>query len=140
MLTEIIVRLQQAAPILTSVDLAEDLDALAKGTAATDGACFVTPFRERARTNCLATGGHRQQVDVQVIVAFVVRQASDPKGSIRAARFDTIKDSIEAALAGWEPGDEFSGMSLVGGEATPLGNGVTVYAQTWETTRLLTGD
>ena len=139
MLSQLVERLSTHAVGLTSVDMAEDLDALARGTAAGNGACFVVPYRERARPNAIAAGGHRQQIDVQIIVAFVVVQASDPRGAARAAAFDAFKAAIEGALAGWAPGDEFGGLSLVGGEATPLGNGVTVYAQTWETTRLLTG-
>lgn len=130
-----------AAPAgsFASVDMAEDLDALAMGTAPETGAVYVVPFRERAAPNTLATGGFRQLVDVQFFVAFVIREFVDVKGRERAARFDAAKSAIEGALAGWVPERGAKPVSLVNGEGTSLGNGVTVYVQTWQTSRFLTG-
>lgn len=37
------------------------------------------------------------------------------------------------------PDGAFDVVSLVGAEASSLGNGVSIYAQTWQTSRFLTG-
>ena len=132
-------RLEDQTTTLTSVDVAEDLDALAAGTSAPSGTGFVVPYRERARPNTRATGGHRQLVEVQGVIAFLIRVHGDAKGSERARQFDAHKTDIESAMAGWAPFDESNPFDLVGGESTSLGNGVSIYAQTWETTRYLTG-
>ncbi|WP_226781838.1 phage tail terminator protein [Oceaniglobus trochenteri] len=134
-----VARLTANATALTTVAVAEDLDALANSTKAAHGTAFVVPWRERAMSNVRASGGHLQLVTVQIVVAFVVRHYNDAKGAERAAAFDTFKSSIEAALAGWSPRDESKGCALVGGEATALGDGTSIYAQTWETSRYLTG-
>nr|WP_245423531.1 hypothetical protein [Rhizobium subbaraonis] len=116
---------------------AEDLDALAKGTAPRAGTVYVIPYRERAEPNELATGAFRQFVLVQILVAFVVRRHDDTKGGKRIAGFDAFKNAIERALCGWaiEPSSE--PFELVAGQAAPFGNGVTVYVQTWQTSRYL---
>ncbi len=139
MIETIVQRLQANAPSLHSVEIAEDIEAIAEGTKSPHGSCFVVPYREKAQPNRLTTGGHRQLIGVQIVVAFLIRNHNDAKGAARAKAFDTFKSEIEQALAGWSPttgGDPFS---LVGGESTSMGNGVSIYAQTWETTRFLTG-
>lgn len=123
----------------SSVEVAEDLDALAMGTAPNTGAVFVVPGRDRASPNELAMGGFRQFVDTQFYVAFVVRHHGDVRGAARAARFDGLKAAIEGALAGWKHAPGVKPASLVNGEGTSLGNGVTVYVQSWQTSRFLTG-
>ncbi|KMK68580.1 hypothetical protein [Puniceibacterium sp. IMCC21224] len=139
MIAEIVQRLQDEATAMTAVQVAEDIEALAKSTAADHGAAFVVPWRERATPNPLSTGGFRQKVKVQVVVAFVIRQHNDARGSERALMFDGFKSSIEGALAGWSPFESSDPFELVGGEGSALGNSVTIYAQTWETSRFLTG-
>ncbi|MGY9046322.1 hypothetical protein P775_11060 [Puniceibacterium antarcticum] len=139
MIAEIVQRLQAEATALTAVEVAEDIEALAKSTAADHGTGFVVPWRERALPNPFATGGFRQKVKVQVVVAFVIRQHNDARGAERALMFDGFKTSIEDALAGWSPFDSSDPFELVGGEGSALGNSVTIYAQTWETSRFLTG-
>lgn len=129
----------EACPSVTDVKTAEDLDLLEKATAASHGSVFVIPYRERAGEAQLTTGLHRQLVAVQFLTAFIVRRHADALGAQRAAEFDGLKAEIEAALAGWEPARGFGPCELVGGEGTPLGNGVSVYVQTWETTRYLQG-
>lgn len=133
-------RLQQKAGALTAVTVAEDLDALASGTAPEHGSAFVVPGPEKGLANKLSTGGFRQTVRTQVQVAFVVRHHGDVQGAQRAAAFDTFKNSIERALAGWAPLPESELCSLVVGEGASLGNGVSIYVQTWETTRFLKGE
>lgn len=132
-------RLEQLATAFSSVSVAEDLDALAAGTAPAHGSCFVVPYRERAQPNKQGYGDFRQKVFVQFFVAFVVRHHGDVRGKERARAFDAFKRSAEEALAGWEyqPGSDLC--ALVNGEGTALGNGASVYVQTWETTRFLTG-
>ena len=103
------------------------------------GTAFVLPYRERAEGSPYAVGSFRQLVHTQVLVAFVVRRHSDAKGAQRVAGFDAYKDAIESALAGWiGPGME-DPMELVAAQAAPMGNGVTAYVQTWETSRFLEG-
>lgn len=137
MIDEIVARLKANADVLTDVQGAEDLDALGKGTAPRSGTAFVLPYRERAEGSPYATGTFRQLIHTQVLVAFVVRRHSDAKGAQRVAGFDTYKDAIEGALAGWiGPGME-DPMELVAAQAAPMGNGVTAYVQTWETSRYL---
>ena len=139
MLTEILQRLVDAAPGLADVQVAEDLYAVAAGTKPRSGTAFVIPFREDARSSPFATGAFRQEVAVQVIVAFVIRHHADAKGAARAAEFDAVKSAVEGALAGWEPPSAIMPLELVTGEADPLGSGATLYAQVWQTARFLTG-
>ena len=125
----------------TRVEVAESVQAISGriGTAE-DGQVFVVPWRERARPNRNAAGGHRQLIEVQFVTAMVSRQHDDPRGAERAARFDGLKAAIEELLAGWHPDRTAGACALVGGETTGLGNGVSIYAQTWQTTRFLTGE
>lgn len=139
MIALVVDRLKERCPGIVKVLLAEDLDMLEKGTAVPHGTAFVIPFRERASENALSSGGHRQLVTMQFLTAFVVRRHDDDRGAERALAFDGLKAEIEAALAGWAPSPEGEPCELVGGEGTPLGNGVSVYVQTWETSRILTG-
>jgi len=140
MIGAVVQRLMAAAPALAEVHVAEDVEALSKGVAASHGTAFVIPYRERARPNTRATGGHLQTVQTQVLVAFVVRHHNDTRGAERAAMFDGFKRSIEGALAGWVPEECEDPFELVAGESSTLGTGVSIYVQTWETTRFLTGD
>lgn len=139
MLSAIVDRLEANSGTLTEIQVAEDLDAVVAATAPDSGTAFVVPFREIAKPNTRMTGAHLQRVDVQFLVAFVVRYHDDAAGAERAAMFDGLKTSAETALAGWQPSPEGDPCSLVGGETNPLGNGVTVYVQTWQTSRYLTG-
>jgi hypothetical protein len=134
-----IARLKELAPSLSSVSSAEELAALSEGVAPNNGACFVVPYREQARPNELMTGGFRQVVDMQVLIAFVVRRADDAKGTQRVSMFDGFKSEIEAAIAGWEPTDWSDPCELVSGKSAPFRNGASIYVQTWQTSRLLTG-
>ena len=139
MIGAVVSRLEAVAPVLTAVQVAEDIEALSKGVSAASGTAFVVPYRERAGANTLASGGHRQLVEVQIVVALLIRHQDDARGAARAAQFDGYKAAIEAALAGWEPGSGCEPFALVGGEPTSLGNNATIYAQTWQTSRFLTG-
>ncbi len=132
-------RLAAMAPSLTEVIIAEDIDAMGEEAGRVEsGTVIVTPFRERAEPSPLMTGGHRQRVEVQFLIGLVIRNHEGDFGAARAQAFDAPKASIEAALAGWEP-DGFDPISLVGGESSPIGDGVSIYVQTWETARFLTG-
>ncbi|KGE01001.1 hypothetical protein [Rhizobium sp. YS-1r] len=139
MIQDVIDRLKAMAPSLSDVSAAEDLAALAEGTAPKSGATFVIPYRELGSPNSRASGGFRQEVGVQILVAFVVRRHDDSKGGKRVSQFDTYSGEIEAALAGWatEPGNEL--FWLAAGKSAPLGrgNGATVYVQTWQTSRFI---
>lgn len=138
MLDQIVTRLQIDA--FAAVEIAEDIQSIpAKATAAEDGTVFVVPWRERAQPNRNAVGTHRQRVDVQFVTALVIRQHDDPRGSERALRFETMKAAVEDRLAGWQPLSGGVPCSLIGGEATGFGNGVSIFAQTWQTARFLTG-
>lgn len=139
MIAAIVARLEAAAAF-AAVEVAEDLDLILNGTAPEDGSVYVVPLRERAQSNTLATGGHRQLVETQFATAFVVREADDIRGAARAARFDSLKSAVETALTGWPPGPEADALSLVAGEGTSVPElGVSIYVQTWETARFLTG-
>lgn len=131
--------LRLTATTLHSVEVIESVEVLAEVTAYKTGSTFVIPYRERAKPNTRATGGHLQEVQAQIVVAFLVRNVSDGTGAARAKQFDGYKTDIEAALAGWEPDFVTSAFELVGGESTALSKGVSLYAQTWETSRFLTG-
>ena len=132
-------RLRTAAmPPLASVDGAEELEALGKGTQPKHGAAFVVPFEERGEANTLATGGHSQHVDVFLLVAVVLRRHDDAKGGERISAIDGFRDAIEAALAGWSPDDDENiPFELVAARAAPQANGVTWYVQTWRSDRYI---
>ncbi len=139
MLQAVVDRLREKVPTAPAVIMAEDLDAVVQGLQRDTGTIFVIPFRERAKPNSLATH-FRQIVSEQVLVAVLLRHHGDELGTMKVEQFSPTKDEIEKALAGWEPDGAADPMELVGGEGTPIGNGVTVYIQTWETSRFLTKD
>ncbi|WP_244475197.1 phage tail terminator protein [Rhizobium sp. Leaf341] len=118
----------------------EDLASVSAGTAPRNGTVFVIPYREQAEPNDLAMGGFEQLVHVQILVALVLRRHADVQGAQRALDFDTLKGAIEQALAGWAVDPRGDLFELVSAQAAPLGNGVTVYVQTWQTSRYLETD
>ncbi len=131
----------RAAPggALTSVGAAEDLEAIAKGTQLPAGATFVVPVRETAGPNATATGGWRQTVEVELMVAVVIRRADDPRGARRLAMVDDVAATIEAALVGWSPDPVIHDLfEFATAGTTPAGPGVSWYAQTYLTTRQIT--
>lgn len=140
MLELIVERLIAEATNLTAVEIAEDIDAMADraGTLET-GSVIVMPLREAAEPNVNATGGHRQRVRVQFLTGIVIRQYDDAMGAERAKTFDGFKAAVERALTGWEPDPYADPCSLVAGESSPVSTGVSIYVQTWETARFLTG-
>ena len=122
------------------VEFAEDIDAMSDAAARADTCtAIVAPWRERAGDQTLASGGHRQLVKEQFLVGIVVREYDGDLPAARASRFDTLKSDVETALAGWEPGAAFDPCQLVDGESSPVTTGVSIYVQTWQTSRLLTG-
>lgn len=137
MITAIVNRLKDHAAALTSVEAAEELDALGKGVAPPNGASFVLPFGETALPNSRMTGPVLQEVDTDILIAFVVRRHGNAKGGGRVTDFDLFKPSIEAAILGWSISPEWAPFQLVAGKAGPLGNGATIYVQTWRTRRYL---
>lgn len=139
MIAAVIDRLKAMAPSLVAVLPAEDLAALGDGVSPQSGTAFVMPYQERGHPNELMSGAFRQMIDVQLLVAFVVRRHDDAKGGKKVAMFDTFKTEIEAALAGWEPTEYSDAFELVSAKAAPFRNGASIYVQTWQTSRLLEG-
>lgn len=137
---ELIFTRLQSSPAVVEVRLAESVAAIAKpATAAADGAVFVAPFRERANPPRNATGGHVQVVDVQFCTAIIAREHDDPYGAERARRIEERREAIEQLLTGWQPIEGGYSVALVGAEGSSLGNGVSIYLQTWQVSRFLTG-
>lgn len=142
MIESIVTRLRAAlsADRWPAVEMAEDLDAVGALVGLIDsGSVIVMPFRERADPEALATGGFRQRVAVQFLTVIVLREYDHAMGGSRAARFDTAKHEVEAALAGWRPDEALEGCALVDGESSPFDKGVSFYIHTWQTARFLTG-
>ncbi|MEI2806251.1 MAG: hypothetical protein V9G18_10000 [Albidovulum sp.] len=140
MLQLLVARLIEEAGALAAVEIAEDIDAMADRAGTVEsGTVIVMPLREAAEPNVLATGGHRQRVRVQFLTGIVIRHYDDAMGAIRAQAFDRLKSCVEAALTGWEPDPFAEPCSLVAGESSPVTTGVSIYVQTWETARYLTG-
>lgn len=125
------------APSLTAVLPLEDLEALGKMTSPRSGTAFVLPYREKGEPNEIATGSFRQLIAFQFLVAFVVRRHDDASGGKKLLTFDVLKEEIEEALAGWVPVRGSAACELVAAQAAPLGNGVSLYVQTWQTSRYL---
>ncbi|MFZ5710353.1 MAG: phage tail terminator protein [Pseudomonadota bacterium] len=140
MLELIVARLLASAQGLTAVEIAEDIEAMADRAGLVEsGSAIVMPYREAAEPNVLATGGHRQRVRVQFLTGIVIRHYDDAMGAERAKAFDSLKAAVEAALTGWEPDPYAEPCALVSGESSPVTAGVSIYVQTWETARYLTG-
>lgn len=124
-----------------AVEIAEEINAIVgRAAAADDGTVFVVPYREKARANQRATGGHLQKIDVQFAVAVLFREHGDPRGAERVRRFDDRRHALEQLLAGWPPVETSAPCALVGAESSFLGNGVSLYVQTWETNRYIEGN
>ncbi len=137
MINAIIDRLKAQAPSLTAVSGAEDLEAISRGTAARNGATFVVPFGDDASANTMLSGGFSQRIECRVLIAFVIRRHDDAKGAKRASGFDQFKSEIETAMAGWSISEDNDPFELVSARAASLGNGATIYVQTWQTSRYL---
>lgn len=138
MLTALHIRLMTGG--FPAVEVVEEINAiLGKAPALADGTVILAPLRERAQPQRNATGYHHQAVNIQFLVATLFREHADPRGEKRALRFDERKLQVEALLAGWMPAPNLEPCALVSGEATPLGNGVSLFVQVWQTTRYLRG-
>ncbi len=137
MLGLIIDRLKAKSPSLTAVLPLENLAVIDKGVAPRSGTAFVLPYREKAEPNELGMGGFFQIVHVQFLVALIVRQHDDASGGKKIVTLDSGRAEIETALAGWQPSEQNNPCELVAGQATPLGNGVTAYVMTWQSSRYL---
>ncbi len=138
MIGDVVDRLETMAPSLTSIGVAEDLEAISRGVAPKNGAAFVLPFQERPEETAYMSGGFSQRIAVLFLVVFVLRRADDTRGAQRAGSFDLFKGEIETALAGWSPDPDNNDLfELAAGRSASLGNGVTVYVQTWRTSRYL---
>lgn len=119
--------------------IAEDIDILREMAGQVqDGSAIIMPWGERASPNERATGGTLQRVEVQFLTGIVQRDHSSREGAERAKRVDTLKTDIEAAVLGWAYAD-FEPCELIGGETSPISQGVSIYVQTWATARFLTG-
>lgn len=142
MFADIVARLRAELPSddVPDVVLVEDIDELANyaGQVAS-GTVIVVPYRERATGQSLSTGHHRQRIAMQFMTGVVIRQYDAFLGAVRAAQFDAHVRRLEAALAGWQPPGATSPCELVDGESSPIEKGVSIYVQTWETARFLTG-
>lgn len=140
MLQLIVDRLKTDAAGLTDVLIAEDIDAMADRAGTVEsGSVIIMPLREAAEPNVLATGGHRQLVRTQFLTGIVIRHYDDAMGAERAVAFDGFKAAVEGALTGWEPAGLAEPCNLVAGESSPVTTGVSIYVQTWQTARFLTG-
>ncbi|ODN71177.1 phage tail terminator protein [Methylobrevis pamukkalensis] len=124
-----------AAPPLLSVEAAENLDALGKGTAARHGAAFVIPMRERASANRFAGGAFEQEVTVEIAVAVAIRAQDSAKGGKRAVLIEGFQAALEASLAGWRPRPDSQLMDYLGADSAPFGNGLTWWVAVWRTSR-----
>lgn len=121
-------------------EFAEDIDTMSDlASRAESGTIIVAPYRERAGEQSIMTGGYRQQVYEQFLVGMVIREYDGATPATRAAQFDALKADVETALAGWEPPD-FEPCQLADGESSPIATGVSIYVQTWQTSRYLTGE
>lgn len=142
MLTDLYAHLTLTLPAerWAGVEIAEDIDELTRLAGQVDhGTAIIMPWGERAEPQALATGGFRQLVREQYAIGAVIRQFDDKMGGDRAIQFASFKADLEAALAGWEAPDSVDPFELVGGEGSPIDRGVSIYVQTWTTTRFLTG-
>jgi hypothetical protein len=143
MLTELHTHLSAVLPPddFSGVEVAEDIDVLREiAGLVLDATVIVMPWGERGSPNQRATGGFLQMVEVQFATGIVQRDFSDRTGAERATRIDALKGGLEAALAGWRiPGFD-EPCELIGGETSPIATGVSIYVQTWATTRILTGE
>lgn len=139
MLAGIVAHLKSAS-IWNAVELAEDLDIVGNMIGRVeDAAVIVMPYRERAESQSLATGGFRQRIGVQFLTVIVLREYDHGMGGDRATRFDTLKHQLEQQLAGWEPPGCIHPCELVDGESSAFDRGVSFYVHTWQTARFLTG-
>lgn len=138
MLTLILDRLMTGR--FPAVEVAEEINAIVgRATALPDGAVVLVPVRERAQPQRNATGAHLQAVQFQFAVVTLFREHADPRGEKRALRWDQAKLDLEALLAGWQPAPDIDTCALVSGEASPMGNGVSLFVQVWQTMRYLRG-
>lgn len=128
-----------AMPPLVAVQGAEELEAIARGTAPAHATAFVVPFREAGNANRYTANAWRQQIETSFLVALVIRQHADAKGSRRIAAIDLLRGAVEAALAGWVHAPECLPLELAAANARTADNGVTWFVQTWRTDRWIEG-
>jgi hypothetical protein len=127
-----------AIPPLAGVDGAEELAALATGTAARHATAFVVPLREDAEGAPLAaTGAFRQRILVELAVAIVIRRHDTPKGSARIDGIDALRGAVETALAGWQWDADSVPVAFAASRSMTAGNNVLLHVLTFRTDRQL---
>lgn len=138
-LTAVIDRLKAGVPAtFAAVEGAEELEALAAGTAPRHGTVFVLPFDGRGRPSNSTSGTHMQQVEMQFLTAVVIRRHDDARGARRVAAADEFMAALEEALAGWSPLPAApSPINYVAERAAPAGNGILWLVVTWSTNRYI---
>ncbi len=124
-----------ASPPLRLIAGAEDIAALAEGTAPADMSAYVLPFAQQAAPNERQTGPILQRVTVQFLVAVCIRKHGDAKGGSRIGVTSTIDDALEAALLGWSPRLGADPIELISSRTQPAKNGVLWHVSTWSTGR-----
>lgn len=137
MIAEVQARLKAQATALQDVQVAEDLTALKEGVAPRHGTAFVIPFREEGDDEALISGASRQEMTVQILVAFITRRHDDSRGAKKVATWDELRRSIEGALFGWAISAETVPFTLAAARSAPFGNNASVYVMTWQTNRYL---
>jgi hypothetical protein len=119
-----------------SVEVAEEINAIVgRAPALCDGAIVLVPMRERGGPQRDATAVHLQTVQMQFAVATLFREYGDPKGASRAMRWDASREAVEDVLVGWCPSEGADPCAFVSADASPLGNGVSLYVQIFQTSR-----
>lgn len=128
-------------PRWAGIAIAEDIDVLTELAGQVEtGTAIVMPWRERAAPTMDAAGAFRQLVTEQIAVGIVLRLHDAGMGGDRVVRFAAYRNDLEQALAGWVPPGSPGNCSLLGGESSPVTKGVSIYVQTWEIPRFLTGE
>ncbi|HAE47587.1 hypothetical protein [Tistrella sp.] len=130
-------RLTGATSTFSSIEVVESIEAITKAVQSPSGTLFIAPGPETAEMS-RTSGVHRQLVRVDIVTAIIVRIADDVRGAARAQRFAHYKADLEAALAGWQPTPQSEPMNLFASDGGTLSGTVSVYLQTWRTTRYLT--
>jgi hypothetical protein len=129
MISEIITRLEQAAPLLSNVEGAAAFSALVAANKKPTGknVAYVVPTGMRGTQSDASAGAFIQGTSETISVIIMLR-SNDSVGSKGVEPVEAIKAEVINALCGWRTSDEVGVFELRGGRMVSVLHGLLTYS------------
>lgn len=137
MITAIIARVKDKAPLLRYVGGALDLAQLQKEPPTQRPAAYVVTLGSKASPREVIAGAHRQMTEATFAIVFCIGAEGTKHGASKDA-IATITDPVLAGLLAWKPAADMTGCEFIGdGLLQPFGAGVVWWRQEYSTRFIL---